>query len=102
MAERYTIQSGVDVQPELAKLPPVYEPDSWTEIWTGIPDFSGHLLSQLDKIETVSEQHKTPVSVADRHEKASPDWERQLLKNGGGGRIRTSELRENRFTVCVL
>ena len=102
MAERYTIQSGVDVQPELAKLPPVYTPESWTDIWTGLPDFCGHFESQADKSKNVSEESETSVLVTNWHKKAPSVKKRQFRKSGGGSRIRTSELRENRFTVCVL
>ncbi|GEM_PF-6383771 len=101
MAERYTIQSGVDVQPELAKLLPVYRSDSWTGIWTGLPDFSGHFSSQSVTEETVSENASTPAFVTPRHKNAPPVSERHNRNNGGESRIRTSELKENRFTVCV-
>ena len=87
MAERYTIYSGVDVQPELAKLPPVYSPDSWTGIWTGLSDFSGHLPSQAVTEETVSENVATPVFETPRHKNAPPVSERHNRNNGGESRI---------------
>jgi len=87
MTERYTIYSGVDVQPELAKLPPVYSPNSWTGIWTGLPDFSGHFLSQAVTTEAVNQNTPTPVNVTSRHENAPPVRERHNRKNGGESRI---------------
>lgn len=72
MAERYTIQSGLNVDSALNNLKDVFE----TEKCTGLPDFSGHSPSQAVTEETVSENVSTPANVTDRHENAPPVRER--------------------------
>ena len=102
MAERYTIQSAVKVDAALSNRKPIFGDENYTDICTDFADFSGHPVSQADTQQSAPQIASIPLPVTPRHKEAPSVRKRLNSENGGESRIRTSELKENRFTVCVL